>query len=258
MPRNLIYTGILKAPKLLPVFRWSSLLNFTTMSQKLKNGGHNDGHDVLPFFIEGRKFESDEQYKTGKDIKEIGGLPSDAELYLLIADPWKDELINDEDKVDLARDGIEQFFIKKKLIYFINGVEFASNKQFIKGSYIRHQGNIPADEEIYLEVPKDWEDELIDDHEWVDLARPGKERFVSRKFEVCIIVNLKEKKWFAKKISYVEVVKLVYPDYDPDKKSYTVKYTNGPKQNPEGSMSDGDIIYVKSKMKFHVSATNKS
>lgn len=228
------------------------------MSQKLENDGREVGHNALRFFIEGKQFESFEQYKTGKEIKEIGGLPNDAELYLLIADPWKDEPVNDEDKIDLARPGIEQFFVKKKLIYMINGIEFSSNKQFIKGSYIRHQGNIPADEEIYLEVPKDWEDELIDDHEWVDLARPGKERFVSRKFEVCIIVNLKEKKWFAKKISYVEVVKLVYPDYDPDKKSYTVKYTNGPKQNPEGSMSDGDIIYVKSKMKFHVSATNKS
>jgi hypothetical protein len=188
----------------------------------------------------------------------IGSLPHDAELYLRIVDPWKDEPVNDDDKINLARPGIEQFFIKKKLIYFINGVEFASNKQFIKGSYIRHQGNISAEEEIYLKLPNGWEDELIEDDEWVDLARPGKEHFESRKFEVCIIVNLKEKKWFAKKISYVEVVKLAYPDYDPDKKSYTVKYTNGPKQNPEGSMSDGDIIYVKNKMKFHVSATNKS
>ncbi len=228
------------------------------MSNELKKDGHNDGRNALPFFIEGKEFKSFEQYKTGKEIKEIGGLPNDAELYLLIADPWKDEPVNDDDKIDLARPGIEQFFIKKKLIYFINGAEFASNKQFIKGSYIRLQGNIPADDEIYLKVPKEWEDELIEEDEWVDLARPGKEHFVSKKFEVCIIVNLKEKKWFAKKISYVEVVKLAYPDYDPEKKSYTVKYTNGPKQNPEGSMSVGDIIHVKNKMKFHVSATNKS
>lgn len=228
------------------------------MSKELKKDGYNDDRNALPFFIEGKEFTSFEQYKTGKEIKVIGSLPHDAELYLRIVDPWKDEPVNDDDKIDLARPGIEQFFIKKKLIYFINGVEFASNKQFIKGSYIRHQGNISVEEEIYLKVPNGWEDELIEDDEWVDLARPGKEHFESRKFEVCIIVNLKEKKWFAKKISYVEVVKLAYPDYDPDKKSYTVKYTNGPKQNPEGSMSDGDIIYVKNKMKFHVSATNKS
>ena len=228
------------------------------MSKELKKDGHNDGRNTIPFFIEGKEFTSFEQYKTGKEIKSIGSLPNDAELYLRIADPWKDEPVNDDDKIDLARPGIEQFFVKKKLIYFINGEEHSSNKQFIKGSFIRHQGNIPADEEIYLKVPQGWEDELIEDDEWVDLARPSKEHFVSKKFEVCIIVNLKEKKWFAKKISYLEVVKLAYPDYDPDKKSYTVKYTNGPKQNPEGSMSDGDIIYVKNKMKFHVSATNKS
>jgi len=228
------------------------------MSTELKKDGHKDDRNALPFFIEGKEFKSFEQYKTGKEIKAIGLLPNDAELYLRIADPWKDEPIGDDDRVDLARPGIEQFFVKKKLIYFINSAEHSSNKQFIKGSFIRHQGSIPADEEIFLKVPKDWEDELIEDDEWVDLARPGKEHFESRKFEVCIIVNLKEKKWFAKKISYVDVIRLAYPDYDPANKSYTVKFTEGPKQNPFGSMSDGDIIYVKNKMTFHVTATNKS
>jgi len=228
------------------------------MLHESKNNGHNGGHNEIPFFIEGKQYSSAEQYKTGREIKQMGGLAGDAELYLLIADPWKDEPVNDDDRIDLARPGMEQFFVKKKLPYSINGMEFSSNKQFIKGAFIRHQGNIAANEEIYLKVPKGWQDELIEDEEWVDLARPGKEHFESRKFEVCIIVNLKEKKWFAKKISYAEVVKLAYPDYDPEKKSYTVKYTEGPKQNPEGSMSEGDTVYVKNKTTFHVTAANKS
>jgi hypothetical protein len=228
------------------------------MSQQIKKDGHHADPNLLPFFIEGKPFESGVQYLTGKQIKQIGGLPTDSELFLRIEDPWKDEPVGDDDKVDLARPGTEQFFIKKKLIYFINEVEFSSNKQYIRGAEIRREGNIPTDEEIYLQVPKDWEDELIDDIDWVDLARPGKERFESRKFEVCLIVNLKQKTWHKKQISYEEVVRLAYPEYDTANKSYTVKYTDGPKQNPEGSMSDGDIIYVKNKMTFHVSATNKS
>lgn len=228
------------------------------MSKDLQNDGHDGSRNSLPFFIEGKKYTSYEQFKTGKEIKAIGSLPNDSELYLWNANPWEDELIGDDDRIDLARPGIEQFFTKKDLQYFINGVEFASNKQFIKGAYIRRQGNIPLDEDIYLKVPKDWEDEIVEDDTWVDLARPGKEHFEAKKYEVCLIVNLKEKKWFGKKINYQEVVKLAYPDYDPEKNSYTVKYTDGPKQNPEGSMSDGDNIYVKSKMKFHVSATIKS
>lgn len=226
------------------------------MTQEFK--GRNNDQKTLQLIIEGNQFETHEQYKTGKEIKQIGGLPSDAELYMQIAEPWRDEPIGDYDKVDLARPGIEQFFIKKKLLYTINDVEFTSNKQYIKGNFLRHLGNIPPDDEIYLKVPKGWDDELIENDEFVNLARPGKEHFESRKFEVCLIVNLKEKNWVAKKITYEEVVKLAYPSYDSERKNYTVKFTEGPKQNPQGSMSPGDIVNVKNKMTFHVTETNKS
>jgi hypothetical protein len=216
------------------------------------------GKNEFPLIIEGKLYHWHHQYISGAEIKELANLPMDSELFLSISAHWKEESVGNDKKVDLALPETEQFFVWKSLPYTINAVEFSSNKQFIKGSLIRHQGNISVDEEIYLKVPKDWEDELIEDFEWIDLARPGKEQFESRKIEFRIIVNLKEKSWYVKKISYDDVVKLAYPDYDPTKKSYTVKYTDGPKRNPEGSMSAGDIIYIKNKMTFHVTATNKS
>lgn len=228
------------------------------MEKVIAQQGQND-HNQLPLIIEGKPYHWKHQYIIGAQIKELGGLPADSELFLSISNPWKDEPISNEQKVDLALPETEQFFVRKNLPYSINGVNFSSNKQYIKGAFIRQQGDIPADDDIFLRIAKDWEDELIENDELVDLARPGKEHFISRKFEVCIIVNLKEKSWNEKRISYEQVVGLAYPDYNGlASKSYTVKFTNGQKQDPDGSMSPGDIIYVKNKMRFNVTATNKS
>ncbi len=39
---------------------------------------------------------------------------------------------------------------------------------------------------------------------------------------------------------------------------YTVAYEDGPKQNPEGSMNKNQDVFVKNKMIFHATATDKS
>jgi hypothetical protein len=219
--------------------------------------GGND-QKQLRLIIEGKLHIWHEQYITGAQIKELASLDPVGDLYLSISNPWKDELIENDQKVNLALPEIEHFFTRKALNYKVNGVEFSSNKQFINGSFIRMQGNIRDEDVLYLLGEPNWKDNLIEDDEWVDLARPGKEHFVSKKPDYCIIVNLKEKQWNAKKISYEDVVKLAFPNYEPTKFSYTVKYTDGPKKNPEGSMSAGDIVHIQNKMTFHVSPTNKS
>lgn len=40
--------------------------------------------------------------------------------------------------------------------------------------------------------------------------------------------------------------------------AYTMKYSNGPRQNPNGSMDKGDIVYINNKMIFNVTETNRS
>jgi hypothetical protein len=220
---------------------------------------HGGSASGIPLIIEGKSFVWPHQYITGAQIKQLAGLPPAEDLFLSIANPWSDEPVGDEKEIDLALPGTEQFFLHRKLPYSINGVSFSSNKQYIKGSFIRRQGNITAAEDIFLKVEAGWEDELVEDNEWIDLARPGKEHFVSKKISFCIIVNLKEKDWLERKISYAQVVKLAYPEYNGTAvNSYTVKFSDGPKQNPKGSMSLGDSVYVKNKMVFDVTATNKS
>ncbi len=104
---------------------------------------------------------------------------------------------------------------------------------------------------------------MIENHEEVDLARPGIKRFYSKKQDdhlpFIIYVNGKEKPWNHRKISYEQVAKIAFPNYSENSQTvYTVTFTDGPGQNPEGSMVKGDVVFVKNKMKFNVTATNKS
>ena len=225
--------------------------------------GHIDqkGRPSLTLIIEGKKFEWLEQYITGQQLKELRGLPLDSELYLDIVEPWKDDAILNDEVVDLARSGIEQFYVKQKLKYSIDGRNFETDKQYIKGSQIRRQGNIPDDYQIFLDNKQPWEDDLIEDDEIVDLARPGKEKFYSKKevTEFIIIVNGREKQWCEKTISFKQVVELAFGNYQENPNTvYTVTYAKGPHQNLEGSMVKGDKVFVTNKMVFNVTATNKS
>ena len=230
---------------------------------ELNKSGQDDqkGKLSLILFIEGKKFEWFEQFITGKQLKQLRGLPLDCELFLDIVEPWKDDCILNDEIIDLARPGIEQFYIKQKLKYSIDGKNFETDKQYIKGSLIRNQGKIPDDFLIYLSNKKPWEDDLITDEEIVDLARPAKETFYSKKEvnEFIIIVNGREKQWCEKTITFNQVVELAFGNYQDDPNTvYTVTYAKGPQQNLEGSIVKGTKAFVINKMVFNVTATNKS
>ena len=205
----------------------------------------------LHFIVEGRLFTSEKQFITGAEVKELAGIPHDAELYLHIREPYNDELIGNEQKVDLALPGIEGFYTKKPLHFKVDGRMFLWRKQYITGADIRKLAGISADKDLYLDVPGNWEDNLINDNEKVDLARPGIEKFETRDSNVTIWVNSHPHVYNEETISYQEVVTLAYGSYDSSK-GYSVTYGRGPVRNPEGLMSKGDVLYVQHKMEFHV------
>jgi len=217
--------------------------------------------EPLRFTIEGKEYETFDQYKTGAELKQMAGIPLETELYLSIKKPYQDELIENDKSVNLARPEVESFFVKKKLHFFINGQPFTWYIQYITGTQIRDLGNIPAQDEIYLDIEEGWQDELIFNDTEVDLARPGKERFISKspKHEYIIIVNAREKEWREPTISFEQVVVLAFGAYDdnPDK-GYTVTYSRGWDPKPEGTMVKNSIVRVKNKMIFDVTATDKS
>lgn len=141
----------------------------------------------------------------------------------------------------------------------INGKKYKWNQQYITGAEIRRLGQIAKDEDILLAVKNPWEDEPIPDDKQVNLARPEIEHFYSKVKEVIIMVNGTPHKWKKEKTSFKEVIVLAFGQYiDKPTMVYTVAYEDGPKQNPEGSMFAGQEVFVKHKMIFNATATDKS
>jgi hypothetical protein len=143
----------------------------------------------------------------------------------------------------------------------INSKNYDWNQENISGAEIRQLGNIPNEDEIFLALKKPWEDEIIRDDMQVNLTRPGIEQIysVSKQFKVELIVNGRQKQWTEKTITFEQVVVLAFGTYDPNpNRAYTVTYDRGPHENPEGSMSKGDKVFVKNKMIFNAAATDKS
>ncbi len=74
-----------------------------------------------------------------------------------------------------------------------------------------------------------------------------------------IIVNGREKEWNDKTISFEQVVELAFGTIQNNgNTAYTVTYTRGQNDKPQGSMVAGDVVKVKHKMIFNVTATDKS
>ena len=214
----------------------------------------------LKFVVEGKEYETFDQYITGAELKQLAGIPEDVELHLSIRKPYHDELIENTMRVNLARPETEYFFVKRKLSFTIAGQPYVWYKQFISGKQLREIGNISPEDEIYLDLPNGWQDDFIDDDEIVDLARPGTEYFLVRRVpQQCVIyVNGREKVWNKRTITYEEVLKLAFPNISTGTVAYTVEYSGGPHQNPKGSMSKGDMVFVKNRMNFNADGTGRS
>ena len=76
---------------------------------------------------------------------------------------------------------------------------------------------------------------------------------------VTIVVEGTPHKWPEEYISYKQVVTLEVPDYSQHPQtSYTVRYKEGPRDKPEGTLSRGGTVKVREGMTFSVSPTGQS
>ena len=84
------------------------------------------------------------------------------------------------------------------------------------------------------------------------------EHFYSQKV-FTIFVNAQKKEVVETRLSFDEVVKLAYP-IPPDGANimFTIAYRKGPKQNPKGSLVEGQTVRVKNGMVFDVTPTDRS
>jgi hypothetical protein len=125
------------------------------------------------------------------------------------------------------------------------------------GTALYALGHVAAHRDLFREVGGDEEDELIPrDAEHIVLKHD--EHFYSQKI-FGIIVNAQKKEVVETKLSFDEVVKLAYP-IPPDGQNimFTITYRKGPKQNPKGSLLEGQTVRIKNGMIFDVTPTDRS
>ena len=213
-------------------------------------------HPRLRFTVGGVQYETDQQYLTGAAIKQLAGISPDVDLYLRVDSPFNDELIENSKVVNLALPGIEGFFTKKALKYFVDGRPIISKSQYITGEEIKIAAGLPLDVELFLDVPEGWKDQRIGNEEKVNLARPGQERFISKGKMVIIFVNGTRYEYTGETISFEKVIELA--QVPQSSQGYLIKYNHGPHQNPKGILSRGTVVYVKDNMNFNVRSSHQS
>ena len=76
---------------------------------------------------------------------------------------------------------------------------------------------------------------------------------------VTIVVDGTPHPWSSDTISYAQVVTLEVPDYPQHPEiTYSVKYTRGHGDKPEGILAPGESVKVKDEMVFSVQETGQS
>lgn len=117
--------------------------------------------------------------------------------------------------------------------------------------------NIPKHRDLFREVGGDQEDQLIlRDSSVVTLKED--EHFYSQK-AITIIINGQKKEVTETKVTFDEIVKLAFPALPTgDNVMFTVRYRHGPRQNPSGTLLEGETVRIKNGMIFDVTQTVRS
>ena len=83
-------------------------------NEKDKNSNPEHGKSVLHFTFNEKRYEWHQEYITGAELRKLGNITADDEIFLAIKKPWKDEPIPNDKPVNLARPEVEHFYSKDK------------------------------------------------------------------------------------------------------------------------------------------------
>lgn len=129
------------------------------------------------------------------------------------------------------------------------------------GEALYQLGHVQTGYDLFREIEGDKEDPVVEnDAEPIHLRED--EHFHSgpeqpRKF--IIIVNGQKKEVTTRNVTFDQIVKLAFPNPPAGANIlYTVSYEDGPRENPQGSLKEGQSAKVKNGMIFNVTATDKS
>lgn len=200
---------------------------------------------------------------TGAQLLTVAGVvqPGECLLYQVLPSGVIEE-IRPERSVDLRSAGAEKFIVfrsDRSFRFFLNERSFDWGATHISGGTLKHLAEVPANNhDVWLNVP-DAPPKLVENAQFVDLASPGVERFVTTAIAIKIFVNTRQKEVDHRRVAYWEIAKLAFPEAQPSENViYTIDYAFGPPQNPEGPLAEGQHVFVKEGMKFYVTPTDKS
>ncbi|MER9162759.1 multiubiquitin domain-containing protein [Mesorhizobium sp. M0715] len=116
---------------------------------------------------------------------------------------------------------------------------------------------IPNHRELFREVPGDHEDKLVPrDDTVIDLKKD--DHFYSQK-AVTVGINGEPFETTETRLSFEELVKIAFPILPTGTCiEFTVTYRDGPPSNPKGTLTAGHSVKIKNRMKFDVTATDRS
>lgn len=205
----------------------------------------------------------DDPVVTGGQILTVAGArPASDFLVFQVLRDGALEVIRPEETVDLRSAGVEKFLVfrsDRSFRFFLDERAFDWGAAHISGRTIKRLAGVPSETTDVLLDPVAGHDRVIEDKELVDLATPGTERFVTRPIQITLKVNSRDRVVDHRVLTYWEVVKLAYPEaVHSDQIIYSIDYASGPRQNPNGSLVEGQSVLVKDGMKFYVTPTDKS
>lgn len=205
----------------------------------------------------------DDPVVTGSQILTAAGArPASDFLVFQVLRDGALEVVRPEQTVDLRSAGAEKFLVfrsDRSFRFFLDERAFDWGASQISGGTIKRLAGVPSETtDVWLDIAGG-ADRVIEDKEMVDLASPGTERFITRQIKITIKVNSRPREVDRRVLAYWDVVKLAYPEAVPsDQIIYSIDYAAGPRQNPEGSLVEGQFVYIKEGMKFYVTPTDKS
>lgn len=214
----------------------------------------------LNIMINSENYLINDAIVSGRQIRTLANLSPASDYVLILIGDGTARSVGLDEEISLEKTNIQCFVSFRSDRIFscvINERGFEWGAEEISAVDIRRFGGIPDDHELVLDSKGD---RSISDNDVVRLNSKGVERVISRPFQkVCIIVNTREKYIEQRKLSFIELIKLAFPNTveTPDT-AYTVSFYKGGGDLPEGTLIEGEKIKLKKGMVFNVSATDKS